>query len=79
MLCFHINPPPLSLPQDNLSLLGRNPDKEMRTHTGRKLYSPTGSAATSAVDMNNYIDNRELEAMESNKDNTGGGLGGGEY
>ena len=22
--------------QDNLSLLGRNPDKEMRTHTGRK-------------------------------------------
>ena len=46
--------------QDNLSLLGRNPDKEMRTHSGRK--STTSGAAT--ADMN-YIDNRELEEMEN--------------
>jgi len=55
--------------QDNLSLLGRNPDKEMRTHTGRKLdhrAAATAAAASANVhDMNNYIDNRELDAMEN--------------
>lgn len=41
--------------QDNLSLLGRNPDKEMRTHTG-KVQTQAGQ----------FIDNRELEEMENN-------------
>ena len=40
--------------QDNLSLLGRNPDKEMRTHTG-KVQTQAGQ----------FIDNRELEEMEN--------------
>ena len=42
--------------QDNLSLLGRNPDKEMRTHTGK-------------VQQGQFIDNRELEEMENNAHN----------
>jgi len=42
--------------QDNLSLLGRNPDKEMRTHTGKVQTGQPGQ----------FIDNRELEEMENN-------------
>lgn len=41
--------------QDNLSLLGRNPDKEMRIHTGRK---------ESELNNERYLDNREVEEME---------------
>lgn len=38
--------------QDNLQLLGRNPVKEMRTHTGRRHHE------------DRFIDNKELEEME---------------
>ena len=38
--------------QDNLHLLGRNPDKEMKTHTGR------------STSQGKFMDNRELEEME---------------
>lgn len=43
--------------QDNLSLLGRNPDKEMRIHTGRR---------PDQAELNNerYMDNRDVEEME---------------
>ena len=44
--------------QDNLSLLGRNPDKEMRTHTGK--------VQTQAGNSSQFIDNRDLEEMENN-------------
>ena len=39
--------------QDNLHLLGRNPDKEMKAHTGR-----------SSSGQGKFMDNRELEEME---------------
>lgn len=60
--------------QDNLHMLGRNPDKEMKTHVGRRIQ---------------LIDNRELEEMEDegngkqqqfvnlNKDGSSPGGGGG--
>lgn len=48
--------------QDNLHMLGRNPDKEMKTHTGRRLSSST--VANNAHTSTHYIDNRELEEME---------------
>merc|ERR1712038_1067488 len=48
--------------QDNLSLLGRNPDKEMRTHVGRR------EAPHEAINNDNrYLDNREVEEMEARK------------
>ncbi len=50
--------------QDNLHLLSRNPDKEMKTHTGRRSH----------VDMVNkngggggFIDNRDLEELEKHQ------------
>ncbi len=47
--------------QDNLSMLGRNPDKEMRTHSGRR----TSEAADQPNNDNRYMmDNREVEEME---------------
>ena len=46
--------------QDNLSLLGRNPDKEMRTHTG-KVQTEAGSSSQTGQ----FIDNRDLEEMEN--------------
>jgi hypothetical protein len=45
--------------QDNLTLLGRNPDKEMRTHTGRRP-----SEVEVAPNNDRYLDNREVEEME---------------
>ena len=42
--------------QDNLSLLGRNPDKEMRIHTERRSDFPDND--------NRYLDNKEVEEME---------------
>ena len=52
--------------QDNLSLLGRNPDKEMRIHTGRKADNVHQTATENLQQPNNdrYLDNRELEEME---------------
>ena len=50
--------------QDNLSLLGRNPDKEMRTHIG-KVTNQAGDNSQAGQ----FIDNRELEEMENNKMN----------
>lgn len=47
--------------QDNLSLLGRNPDKEMRTHTG-KVQTQAGTSSQAGQ----FIDNRDLEEMENN-------------
>ena len=46
--------------QDNLSLLGRNPDKEMRTHTG-KVQTQAGNSSQTGQ----FIDNRDLEEMEN--------------
>ena len=48
--------------QDNLHLLGRNPDKEMKTHTGRASGGSRGGGGQ-------FMDNRELEEMEQ----SGGG------
>ena len=39
-----------------MSLLGRNPDKEMRIHTGRRSDFPDND--------NRYLDNKEVEEME---------------
>ncbi|XP_059087795.1 patronin-like isoform X3 [Tigriopus californicus] len=39
--------------QDNIHLLSRNPDKEMKTHSGRI-----------GPDNNRYVDNREVEELE---------------
>ena len=61
--------------QENLSLLGRNPDKEMRTHSGRRglggpveavayTVQPDGSRGESE---SRYIDNRDLEEMEKHQ------------
>ena len=50
--------------QDNLSLLGRNPDKEMRTHTG-KVTNQAGDNSPAGQ----FIDNRDLEELENNKMN----------
>lgn len=51
--------------QDNLHLLGRNPDKEMKTHTGRASGSSRGGGGGGQ-----FMDNRELEEMEQS---SGGG------
>lgn len=51
--------------QDNLHLLGRNPDKEMKTHSGR--------AAGSRSQQQQYIDNRELEEMSERTNSPYGG------
>ncbi len=53
--------------QDNLHLLGRNPDKEMRTHTGRKQQPDNNRS---------YIDNRELEEMEKHEREASGSSSG---
>ena len=54
--------------QDNLSLLGRNPDKEMRIHTGRKSVLedsiPTQNTQNITPNNDRYLDNREIEEME---------------
>merc|ERR1711981_1306428 len=50
--------------QENLSLLGRNPDKEMRTHTG-KVTNQAGDNSPAGQ----FIDNRDLEELENNKMN----------
>ncbi len=47
--------------QDNLHLLGRNPDKEMRTHVGRKQQQQQQQPEQNG---GRFIDNRELEEME---------------
>ena len=58
--------------QDNLHLLGRNPDKEMKTHTGRASSGRAGGGGPGHGGQ--FMDNRELEEMEQQ---SGGGGGGG--
>uniref|UniRef100_A0A0K2TD42 Patronin n=1 Tax=Lepeophtheirus salmonis TaxID=72036 RepID=A0A0K2TD42_LEPSM len=54
---------------ENLKLLGRNPDKEMRVHTGRK---------TPNNDRNSMMDNRNLEEMERRENSSVSSPGGGD-
>ncbi|CAB4064941.1 CAMSAP [Lepeophtheirus salmonis] len=55
--------------RQNLKLLGRNPDKEMRVHTGRK---------TPNNDRNSMMDNRNLEEMERRENSSVSSPGGGD-
>ena len=62
--------------QNNVHLLGRNPDKEMRTHVGRVQEPPAGISSSTSLDDSlpaavadlsmqaqgsRFVDNRELE------------------
>ncbi len=50
--------------QDNLSMLGRNPDKEMRTHTGRRGSEVGDHQPQPPNNDNRSMDKREIEEME---------------
>ena len=53
-------------PQDNLSLLGRNPDKEMRIHTGRRS---TGAGLNSNAPSGNQTSDQTVTGQQTIHDN----------